>query len=107
MPGLTVPGGGPGGGGPALATASCREFVVNHAADEVPQRIAAALEPRFRVVQETRRHARQVWLDTFDWRLHAAGLVLRQVNGPGAGELVLTTRAGDTVPARCAGWILV
>jgi CHAD domain-containing protein len=80
-----------------LATASCREFVVNHGAGEVPQRIAAALEPRFRVVQETRRHARQVWLDTFDWRLHAAGFVLRQVNGPGAGELVLTTCAGETV----------
>lgn len=80
-----------------MATASCREFVIDHVADEVPQRIAAALEPRFRVVQETRRHTRQVWLDTFDWRLHAAGLVLRQMTGPGAGELVLTTCAGETV----------
>ena len=98
-----------------MATARCREFVitdglslmalsatasggtVTSGAAEVPQRIAAALEPRFRVVQETRRRTRLVWLDTFDWRLHAAGLVLRQVNGPGPGELVLTTGAGETV----------
>ena len=75
------------------------------------RRIAMALEPRFSVVQETRRHERQVWLDTFDWRLHSAGLVLRQlstanghrahsagVNGSGRqGELVLTTAAGEQV----------
>jgi CHAD domain-containing protein len=80
-----------------LATARCREFVITDGAGEAPQRIAAALEPRFRVIQESRRRARQVWLDTFDWRLHAAGLVLRQVNGPGPGELVLTTAGGEAV----------
>jgi CHAD domain-containing protein len=80
-----------------LAAGRCREFVTTDGADEVPQRVAAALEPRFRVVQETRRHTRQVWLDTFDWRLYAAGLVLRQVSGPGGGELVLTTAEGEAV----------
>jgi CHAD domain-containing protein len=80
-----------------LAAGRCREFVITDGSDKVPQRVAAALEPRFRVVQEARRHAQQVWLDTFDWRLHAAGLVLRQVSGPGAGELVLTTAAGEAV----------
>jgi CHAD domain-containing protein len=71
--------------------------VITNGTGEVPQRIAAALEPRFRVMPETRRHERQVWLDTFDWRLHAAGLVLRQVSSSGAGELVLTTAAGEAV----------
>jgi CHAD domain-containing protein len=80
-----------------LATPRCREFVITNGTGEVPQRLAAALEPRFRVMPEARRHERQVWLDTFDWRLHAAGLVLRQVSGSGAGELVLTTTAGEAV----------
>jgi CHAD domain-containing protein len=80
-----------------LATPRCREFVITDGAGEALPRIAAALEPRFRVIQESRRRARQLWLDTFDWRLHAAGLVLRQVNGSGPGELVLTTAAGEAV----------
>jgi CHAD domain-containing protein len=87
--------------GPALATGRCREFVITDGAGEAAQRIAAALAPRFRVIQESSRHARQVWLDTFDWRLHAAGLVLRQVNnGSGPGELVLTTATGEAVLAQ-------
>jgi len=79
-----------------LATARCREFAITDSADEAPGRIAAALEPRFRVVQESCRHTRLVWLDTFDWRLHTAGLALQQVNGTGPAELVLTTTAGET-----------
>ena len=96
-----------------MATARGEEFVIASGSDQVPERLAAALEPRFTVVRETRRRARQVWLDTFDGRLHAAGLALRQVAGAGSGELVLSTSAGTDVaceplrddevapPARC------
>jgi CHAD domain-containing protein len=80
--------------GPPLTTARGEEFVIASCTDRVPERIAAALEPRFTVVRESSRRARQVWLDTFDGRLHAAGLTLRQVAGAASGELVLSTSAG-------------
>jgi len=83
-----------------LATGRCPEFVIETGDGTAPDRIAAALAPRFAVVQETRRRERQVWLDTFDWRLHAAGLELRQLNGGLPSELVLTTVAGEPVAAQ-------
>jgi CHAD domain-containing protein len=83
-----------------LTTGRCQEFVIEDGDGPVPRRIAAALEPRFTVVQETRRRERQVWLDTFDWRLHAAGLELRQVNSTHPGQLVLTTQAGEPVASQ-------
>ncbi|HEY3735682.1 MAG TPA: CHAD domain-containing protein [Streptosporangiaceae bacterium] len=90
-----------------MATAGGQEFVIaDHAgplAAVLTLSIAAALEPRFTVVQETRRAVRQVWLDTFDWRLHAAGLVLRQVTGSRSGELVLATTAGEALASQPAG----
>ena len=89
--------------GPALATARGEEFVIASGSDQVPERLVAALEPRFTVVRETRRRARQVWLDTFDGRLHAAGLTLRQVTGAGSGELVLSTSAGTDVACEPLG----
>jgi CHAD domain-containing protein len=90
-----------------LATARVEEFVIASGTDQVPERIATALEPRFTVVPQTSRRARQVWLDTFDGRLHAAGLILRQMTGAGRGELVLSTSAGADVacePLRAARW---
>jgi CHAD domain-containing protein len=94
-----------------VATGRCQEFVAEGDESMLARRIATALEPRFSIVREARRLERQVWLDTFDWRLHSAGLVLRQrnlangraarsagANGSGRpGELVLTTAAGDQV----------
>ncbi len=80
-----------------MATGRCREFVIEDGAGPVPRRVAAALRPHFTVAAQTRRRARQVWLDTFDWRLHTAGLVLRQVSGARSGELVLITSAGEAV----------
>jgi len=90
-----------------LVTARGEELVIASGTDQVPERIAAALEPRFTVVAETSRGARQVWLDTFDGRLHAAGLILRQVAGAGSGELVLSTSAGAAVarePLQATRW---
>ncbi|HEY2576365.1 MAG TPA: CHAD domain-containing protein [Streptosporangiaceae bacterium] len=97
-----------------MATGRCREFVIEGDARTLARRIATALEPRFSIVQETRRRERQVWLDTFDWRLHSAGLVLRQLsmaNGHSAsangarrpGELVLTTAGGEQVASAPLG----
>jgi CHAD domain-containing protein len=78
-----------------LAAGTGLEFVAENGSGPVPERVRAALEPAYTVTQEPSRHTRQVWLDTFDWRLHAAGLALRQVTGPPAAELVLTTCAGE------------
>lgn len=83
-----------------MATGRCPEFVIESGDGAAPDRIAAALTPRFTVVQEARRRERQVWLDTFDWRLHAAGLELRQLNGGLPSELVLTTATGEPVAAQ-------
>jgi CHAD domain-containing protein len=90
-----------------VATARCQEFVIEDGTEPVRQRLAAALEPRFTVIQEARGSARQTWLDTFDCRLHTAGLVLRQVTQARSGELVLCTAAGATVatvPLRSQRW---
>jgi CHAD domain-containing protein len=46
---------------------------------------------------------RRTWLDTFDWRLHRAGLTLEYVTGQGPGELVLTGAAGDRMTATING----
>jgi CHAD domain-containing protein len=83
-----------------LATVSGQEFVIDGDRASAPRRVATALQPRFTVVKDAPRHARQVWLDTFDWRLHAAGLVLRQVSSARGGELLLTTSAGDALAAQ-------
>jgi CHAD domain-containing protein len=91
-----------------LAAGTALEFVAEDGARPVPERIRAALEPRYTVIQEASRRTRQVWLDTFDWRLHAAGLTLRQVTGPPSAELVLTTCAGEPLltatPPRPIRW---
>jgi CHAD domain-containing protein len=46
---------------------------------------------------------RRTWLDTFDWRLHRAGLTLEYVTGRGPGELVLTSSAGERITATAGG----
>jgi CHAD domain-containing protein len=78
-----------------LAAGTGLEFVAVDGSGPVPDRVRAALEPAYTVTEETSRRTRQVWLDTFDWRLHAAGLALRQVTGPPSAELVLTSCAGE------------
>jgi CHAD domain-containing protein len=46
---------------------------------------------------------RRTWLDTFDWRLHRAGLTLEYVAERGPGELVLTGAAGERITAAAGG----
>ena len=63
-----------------------------------------ALAPRFSVVAGRRSHTvRRTWLDTFDWRLHRAGLTLEYITGRGPGELVLTSSAGERITASAGG----
>src|ERR1700733_4935851 len=42
---------------------------------------------------------RRTWLDTFDWRLHRAGLTLEYAGRPRGGELLLTGGAARTASA--------
>ena len=78
-----------------MAAGTGLEFVAEDGPGSVPDRVRAALEPAYTVAEEASRRTRQVWLDTFDWRLHTAGLALRQVTATGSAELVLTTCAGE------------
>jgi CHAD domain-containing protein len=69
--------------------------------------VLAALAPRFTLGPAGRpQTVRRTWLDTFDWRLHRAGLTLEYVTGPRPAELVLSTAAGDLVsqPAGRLTW---
>ena len=84
---------------------------VNWAADGAVQPseddMLAALAPRFALGAAGRsRTLRRTWLDTFDWRLHRAGLTLEYVSGPRPAELVLASAAGDLVrqPAGRLAW---
>ena len=69
--------------------------------------VLAALAPRFALGAAGRsRTLRRTWLDTFDWRLHRAGLTLEYVTGPRPAELVLASAAGDLArqPAGRLAW---
>jgi CHAD domain-containing protein len=66
--------------------------------------IREALAPRYSVVPARRAHTlRRTWLDTFDWRLHRAGLTLECVTGHGPAELVLSGTAGERITAAANG----
>ncbi len=65
--------------------------------------VLAALAPRFSVQRTARRRTiRRAWLDTFDWRLHRAGLTLEYLTGRRPAELVLTGLAGGLVTQRAS-----
>jgi CHAD domain-containing protein len=65
--------------------------------------VLTALAPRFSVAPTARpRTVRRTWLDTFDWRLHRAGLTLEHVTGTRPGELVLTGPSGERLTQRAS-----
>jgi CHAD domain-containing protein len=69
-----------------------------------PAAVRDALAPRYSVVPATRaRTLRRTWLDTYDWRLHRAGLTLEYVAGRGPAELVLSGTAGERITATANG----
>jgi CHAD domain-containing protein len=79
------------------------EFVLTGRDDDQPADDGAldALTPRFSLVPGGRpRTVRRTWLDTFDWRLHRAGLTLEHTTGAGPGELTLTGPDGERLVAR-------
>jgi CHAD domain-containing protein len=49
--------------------------------------------------------SRRTWLDTFDWRLHRAGLTLEYVGRPRGGELLLSGGVdGPAISQPVTGW---
>src|ERR1700735_1837674 len=65
-----------------------------------------ALRPAFDVVPDRSGRSaacRRTWLDTFDWRLHRAGLTLEYAGRPRGGELLLYRNAAHSGPPRRAG----
>src|SRR5690348_17959633 len=69
----------------------------------IAQMVRDALAPRFSVLPGRSRTVRRTWLDTFDWRLHRAGLTLEHIAGRGPAELVLQGAAGERITAAANG----
>jgi CHAD domain-containing protein len=78
--------------------------------EDITANALAALAAEFEVVPERSPNARggtmrTTWLDTFDWRLHKAGLTLEYVPGRGGGELRLAGAGADKDAAQLVtGW---
>jgi CHAD domain-containing protein len=62
--------------------------------------VAAVLQPRFAIAPGPERTVSHTWLDTFDWRLHTAGISLEYVDdGPLTAQLPDGTRIAGPRPA--------
>src|ERR1700722_16191890 len=79
--------------------------------DDISAAVIAALATEFDVQPERRgagtlgADRRATWLDTFDWRLHKAGLTLEYVPGRGGNELRLGGRTADQEATQpVTGW---
>ncbi len=62
--------------------------------------VAAALRPRFTVVTGEEVTVSRTWLDTFDWRLHSAGISLQHADG---GPLIMQFPDGARLQAPLTG----
>jgi len=79
------------------------EFV---AQGEVPSPFAAvvsALRSRFTIEEGAPRTVRRTWLDTFDWRVHRAGLTLEHLTDAGRTELLLSSPSGLRISGESGG----
>lgn len=79
--------------------------------DDIVAAVLAALSAEFTVAPERTvagavsvPAARVIWLDTFDWRLHKAGLTLKYVPGRGGSELRLSGPSGLEAAQQVTGW---
>ena len=80
--------------------ASSHDFVLTGGDRSAVDVVQEALAPRFPVVPAGRpRTVRHTWLDTFDWRLHDAGLALEHTSASGSSEYTLTSRDGERLTA--------
>jgi CHAD domain-containing protein len=74
-------------------------LVCDGAHDRDPAWVFEALEAGFTVQHRAGQRARHRWLDTFDWRLLRAGLVLRQDGRPPHTTTVLERLTGEELLA--------
>ena len=72
------------------------EFLIDGTDGLGPGSVVAALAARFVVAEPECRSVRRMWLDTVDWRLRRAGLVLEQISNQ-HGELVLSRQDGEQI----------
>jgi CHAD domain-containing protein len=86
-----------------MMTPGLREFVLEAPAEDPLPAALAALAKAFTVASEPGAPGsgvrRRTWLDTFDWRLYRAGLVLEVEQARHSGRLLLT-RANPTPDAK-------
>jgi CHAD domain-containing protein len=84
--------------------ASSHDFVLTGDGRPPLDVVRAALAPRFSVAPAGRpRTVRRTWLDTFDWRLHQAGLTLEHAAGSGFSEYTLTGADGERITTAASG----
>lgn len=71
-----------------------------------PDQVCTVLSARYSVVAEATEVAQWTYLDTVDWRLHRAGMTLRDTGHGPTGTLILSTRSGAqiTSPSRVRTW---
>ncbi|MGC2348295.1 MAG: hypothetical protein WA630_30770, partial [Mycobacterium sp.] len=62
--------------------------------------VAAALQPEFALAVGPEKTVSHTWLDTFDWRLHSAGITLEFVDD---GPLIMQSPDGGRLQASRAG----
>src|SRR5262249_59772230 len=102
-PAFRAPGRG-GLGRRLTVSAALHNFRYMNGKQQIPEVVREALAPRYSVVPARRtRTRRRTWLDTFDWRLHRAGLTLESVTGRGPAQLVLSGMAGARVTPPASG----
>ena len=56
--------------------------------------VAAALRPTFTVTAGAEQTVSHTWLDTFDWRLHSAGISLQSRRRRAVGHADFPTASG-------------
>lgn len=89
-------------------TDPAQEFVARDGTDPDFSTALGVLDPPYQLEPGPARTVRRTWLDTFDWRLHRAGLVLEQTDAGGARTLALRAatagRAAIVVAAPALSW---
>jgi CHAD domain-containing protein len=91
-----------------MMTPDLRRFVLDGGGvgDDPLAGVLAELDQVFSVAEERTAGAmRRTWLDTFDWRLHNAGLILEHEQTRRGARLLLTRHDGSTVAEQpVTGW---
>jgi CHAD domain-containing protein len=80
------------------------EFVVHGGVESPFAAVVSALRSGFIVEVGNPRTVRRTWLDTFDWRLHRAGLTLEHLTCAGSEELSLSPGPRLAVSGRPGAW---